>query len=597
MSGVVIATFLLIAACGGGGGEGGGGGPAVAAPAAPVLALLPQGIKTFRFTWADVSGETEYRLLESPDGSAAYNLVATLAADASSHEHAVFLPARINARYILRACNAGGCADSAAVQAGGTLAAVGYVKASNTGADDQLGTSIALSADGSTLAVGAMYEDSSALGIDGNPADNSAADSGAVYVFTRGAGTWSQQAYVKASNTRPGQAFGWRVALAADGSTLAVGAPLEASNATGMDGDQHDVSAIYSGAVYVFTRSAGSWSQQAYVKASNTARFDFFGFGLALSADGNTLAVGAPSEDSNANGVNGDESNNSATDSGAVYVFTRSAGIWSQQAYVKASHSEVADRFGIAVALAADGSTLAVGANGEDSNATGIDGDQANNAASSSGAAYVFTRSAGVWAQQAYVKASNTGAGDGFGASMALSANGDTLAVGAMAEASNARGINGNAADNSAADSGAVFVFTRSAGSWSPQAYVKASNADTGDLFGYSIALAADGNTLAVGARGERASATGLGGNSADNSLAKTGAAYVFTRSAGVWAELAYVKASNSGQDDLFGESVALAADGGTLAVAASGEAGSSTGVGGNQADDSAPASGAVYLY
>src|SRR5581483_1146048 len=98
------------------------------------------------------------------------------------------------------------------------------------------------------------------------------------------------------------------------------------------------------GAVYVFTRSGGTWSQQAYLKASNTGVSDYFGYSVSLSGD--TLAVGAPGESSNATGVNGDQLNDSAENSGAVYVFTRSSGTWSQQAYLKASNTEAFDEFG-----------------------------------------------------------------------------------------------------------------------------------------------------------------------------------------------------------------------------------------------------------
>ncbi len=138
--------------------------------------------------------------------------------------------------------------------------------------NDLFGSSVALSADGSTLAVGAPDEASAATGIGGNQADNSAPGAGAVYVFTRSGTAWSQQAYVKASNTDADDRFGDSVALSADGSTLAVGAVVEASAATGIGGNQADNSAQDAGAVYVFTRSGTTWSQQAYVKASNTGR-------------------------------------------------------------------------------------------------------------------------------------------------------------------------------------------------------------------------------------------------------------------------------------------------------------------------------------
>jgi hypothetical protein len=170
--------------------------------------------------------------------------------------------------------------------------------------------------------VGADGESSSATGVGGSQSDNSAAESGAVYVFTRDGANWSQQAYVKASNTRAGDSFGYSsVSLSADGSTLAVGAYGEDSNATGVGGDESDDSAAASGAVYIFARSGTSWSQQAYVKSSNTGVDDNFGYSVALSDDGNTLAGGAYVEDGDATGVGGNQNSNSAIDSGAVYVF------------------------------------------------------------------------------------------------------------------------------------------------------------------------------------------------------------------------------------------------------------------------------------
>jgi hypothetical protein len=391
-----------------------------------------------------------------------------------------------------------------------------YAKASNTGGSDSFGYPVALSGD--TLAVGARQEDSNATGVNGNQADNGAVDSGAVYVFTRAGGVWSQQAYIKASNTEANDAFGSSVALSND--TLAVGARQEDSNATGVNGNQSDNSAVDSGAVYVFTRTGEVWSQQAYIKASNTEGNDAFGSSVALSND--TLAVGALGEDSNATGVNGNQADNSAFNSGAVYVFTRTGGVWTQQAYIKASNAEVQDFFGSSVALSND--TLAVGASLEKSNATGVNGNQADNSSINSGAVYVFTRTGGVWSQQAYIKASNTGDGDQFGGSVALS--NDTLAVTAFSEDSNAFGVNGNQADNSAVDSGAVYVFTRTGGVWTQQAYIKASNTEAGDQFGGSVALSND--TLVVGALGEDSNATGVNGNQADNSTLNSGAVYVF---------------------------------------------------------------------
>jgi hypothetical protein len=144
-----------------------------------------------------------------------------------------------------------------------------------------------------------------------------------------------------------------------------------------------------------------------------------------------------------------------------------------------------------------------VGALLEDSNVTGINGDETSTAASGSGAAYVFTRVAGVWSQLTYVKASNTAATDNFGRSISISGDANTLAVSANLEDSNATGVGGSEADNSQTNPGAVYLFTRTTGTWSQQAYVKASTAEDIDLFGYSVALNGDGNTLAVGASNE----------------------------------------------------------------------------------------------
>jgi hypothetical protein len=315
---------------------------------------------------------------------------------------------------------------------------------------------------GNTLAVGAS-EDSSATGINGDQSDNSEEGAGAVYLFRFDGADWFQRAYVKASNAEEGDGFGGvdSVALSADGNTLAVGAGGEDSSATGINADQSDNSVSASGAAYVFRFDGEDWFQQAYVKASNTDANDGFGRDLALSGNGDTLAVGARNERSNATGINGNQNDNSVT-SGAAYVFRFNGTVWFQQAYVKASNNdsdEVLDNFSQGVALSTDGNTLAIGAVGEDSNATGINGDQSDNSALDSGAAYVFRFDGADWFQRAYVKASNTEEGDGFGFNLALSADGETLAIGAYPENSNAIGVNGDQNDNSALDSGAVYLY------------------------------------------------------------------------------------------------------------------------------------------
>ncbi|HWN70992.1 MAG TPA: cadherin-like beta sandwich domain-containing protein, partial [Haliangium sp.] len=379
-----------------------------------------------------------------------------------------------------------------------------YLKASNTGSLDYFGASVALAGD--TLVVGAPEEDSAAQGVGGNQDDDSALESGAVYVFRRDYTEWQQEAYLKASNAGASDKFGHSVALLGD--LLAVGAPSEDSAAQGVGGNQDDDSAPGSGAVYVFRREDTVWLQEAYVKASNTGAFDEFGKSVALTYS--TLAVGANFEDSAAKGVNGDQGDDSALESGAVYVFRRTGEDWEQEAYLKASNTDVIDHFGISVALSGD--VLAVGAWWEDSAAQGVDGDQDDDSADASGAVYVFRRTGTGWQQEAYLKASNAGAEDFFGVSVALA--GDTLAVGAEQESSAATGVDGAQDDNSAAHSGAVYVFRRTGTSWQQTAYVKASNTTELHVFGRSVALSDD--TLAVGAPDE------------GSGLEDSGAVYIF---------------------------------------------------------------------
>jgi hypothetical protein len=375
----------------------------------------------------------------------------------------------------------------------------GYLKAAHPGADDHFGGSLALNSDGTTLVVGAQGEDSAATGVNGNENDDSAGDSGATYVFVREATGWTQQAYLKASNAEADDEFGSAVSLSGDGGVLAIGAPGEDSSVDGVGGNQNTNLASQAGAVYLFTRSGSAWSQSAYVKASNSGTDRLFGRALALSRDGLALVVTSPAEGSGATGIGGNQANNNRPESGAAYVFRFSNGAWAQEAYVKASRATTGLAFGIAVAFNGDGTTLAVGAVGENSNATGIDGNQDDTSAANAGAVYVFQRDNAVWAQQSYIKASNTGASDFFGYSLALSDDGNVLAAGAPLEASNANGIGGNQGDESMIGAGAVYVFTRSGAQWTQRSYVKGHSTDSGDYFGRSLALAANAETLAVG--------------------------------------------------------------------------------------------------
>ena len=104
---------------------------------------------------------------------------------------------------------------------------------------------------------------------------------------------------------------------------MAVSAPQEDGKSRGINGNQEELGASEAGAVYFYTRSGTTWTQQAYVKSSNSEASDEFGSSIALSQDGKTMLVGARGEDSGAKGVNGNQADNSVRDAGAAYLFVR----------------------------------------------------------------------------------------------------------------------------------------------------------------------------------------------------------------------------------------------------------------------------------
>jgi len=486
----------------------------------------------------------------------------------------------------------------------GSLRQVAYLKASNPVEDAHFGcggtltghagNASAISADGSTLAIGAPHENSGARGINGDQNDHSVYSAGAVYVFTRKGNAMAQQAYLKAASPGETANFGSSVALSRDGNTLAVAAYYESSAAKGINGNQDDRSIPEAGAVYIFVRRGTSWSQQAYIKASNTgnaavgdayAEGDQFGYSIALSADGNTLAVGAIGEDSNATGINGNQEDNSANQAGAAYIFTRTGASWSQQAYIKSTMTRANVLFGYSIGISGDGGTLAVGE---------YDADRGK------GALYVLTRTGSTWSHQARIQAENGEVQDSLGYSLALSEDGNTLASGAADEDCLKPGINPAGCENDQetnTSAGAAYVFVRTGTTWTQQVFLKASNPGKEDWFGVRIAISGDGNTVAVGAQNEDSAATGVNGKQDDDSAPEAGAVYLFTRTGTMWTQHSYVKASNTRAGDEFGSSLALTRDGRTLLIGARGEDSGAKGVNGNQSDKSVRDAGAAYLF
>jgi hypothetical protein len=444
------------------------------------------------------------------------------------------------------------------------------------------GWSLAFSENAGALAIGAIGETSVPVDQrecpeaepDCNPEDLNvvAKNSGAVYAYTP---TGADATLIKAPNTDSEDLFGRAVALSDDGLTLVVSALTEDSDLSGVypvfDPASDNEDAPNSGAAYVYVHSGNDWILQAYIKAPNTQENDLFGWDISLSGDGNTLAISSVSDASG----NNDPQDNSLEGSGSVTVYARADGIWTQQAYLKASNADVNDSFGTALALNQNGNYLAVSALGE----AGRPGQPESNSKAASGAVYVFARdNAGIWTEVGYLKASNADADDIFGQSLSFDASGRLLAIGAPREDRLISGVVSVNAGIESLNTGAVYLFERSGAGvnskWKQKNfYFKPSNASQNQQFGQAVALSSSGNTLAVGAWGERSVAVGIGGNQNGENNPASGAAYVFSRTpdSDAWEQVNYVKASDLLSNLYFGSKLALADDGRLLAVSGNG--------------------------
>lgn len=329
---------------------------------------------------------------------------------------------------------------------------VAFIKADIPGAEDRFGAAVSLNADGTRLAVGAPWQDSSAA----SATDNSAPDAGAVYLFGRRENeNWIQERYFKADNANSADLYGYSLALNDAGTLLAVGAPGEA----GGTGEPADNSAAEAGAVYLWTNTAGNW-ESAYIKAERPQAGDVFGRAVSLNGLGTRLAVGAANflhnKDTGTNEVPNPLVSQGAN---AVYLYTRLSGRWPQQGRLQPDLTQPGDGFGASLSLNARGDLLVVGAPLDNSFGQGVSHppSQADYRSGESGAAYLYRLNDADWQLHSRVKASNADPGDGFGTAVALSAEGDTLAVGAMFEGSRATGVNGDASNNTGAVGAAGF--------------------------------------------------------------------------------------------------------------------------------------------
>jgi hypothetical protein len=387
------------------------------------------------------------------------------------------------------------------------------LNASDGGLNHEFGFAVALSADGKTALVGAQNTESA-------------------NVFVK-SGAWNQQAELTSYG---GNYPGGSVALSADGNTAMVGNPTYSTYSTSGEN--------VSGIAFVYV-NGGTW-QQAYPSFQLTpnygAKGDEFGFAVALSADGNTVLVGAIYH---ATAI--------SSYCGSAFVFARDGMLWREQAELIASDGAVFDQFGGSVALSADGNTALIGAQYH-----------VTTGGQETGSVYAFERSGSQWgAQQEFTSSDGTG-GDEFGYYVALSGDGGTALIGAPDHAT-----------ASGADAGSAYVFVNGGTHWSQQVELSATDAAAYTTFGYSVAMSGDGNTAIVGAPGGHFYLGQL-----------EGSAYVYVKSGTNWGEEAELTANDGTFNDEFGDSVAINGDGTTALVGAP-----------NRTTTSVQYAGSVYVF
>jgi hypothetical protein len=382
--------------------------------------------------------------------------------------------------------------------------------ASDPAVNAYYGYSIDISADGNTALVGAYGK---------------SGQTGEIYIYTRSGLIWTEQQRITAPEGGYQDTFGFSVSLSPDGNIAVVGAlSVDSGGRTN------------NGAVYVFTRTAGVWTQQQKLTASDATNSAGLGYSVDISSDGLTILAGAEYE-------------NSAT--GSAYLYKYESGEWVEQRKFTASDAATGDRYGTSVSLSEDGNTALIGAYQEDTSPN-----------SGNGAAYVYTLSGTTWTEQKLLSP-DISSSDSFGASVSISADGLTAVIGA-----------GSEGYSEGSGGGAAYIYTISGSTWTYQAKLTASDNAVGDFFGESVALSADGNTALIGANAE---------DTAPNT--NNGAAYIFTRSGTTWTQQQKILEPVPAEDNRFATSVAMSDDGLTFFI------------GSYYGDDTLTDQGTVYIY
>ena len=378
--------------------------------------------------------------------------------------------------------------------------------------NDSFGSSVATSADGKTIVIGASLEPGKSDGLPGQP------NTGLVYVFDRNGNSFTQVGILSGSNAvDTNEFFGFSVATSADGKSIIVGAYADETLVSN------------SGIVYVFDRVGNSFNQVGILTGSTVGSADEFGKSVATSADGKTIIVGSPADE--LPGLDG---------TGLVYVFDRNGDTFNQVGILTGSNAiEANDLFGFSVATSVDGKTIIVGAK------NGGFPTQSN-----TGLVYVFDRNGNSFNQVGILTGSNSTSADEFGSSVATSADGKTIVVGVSKDEF-----------GSNADSGIAYVYDRNGNSFNQVGILTGLYAsNTNDNFGNSVAISADGKTIVVGSLNDEP----------PGPSANSGIVYVFKRIGNTFNRVGIVTGSFAiDLLDQFGASVAVSADGKSIIVGA----------------------------
>ena len=364
------------------------------------------------------------------------------------------------------------------------------------------GQSVSISADGNTAIIGGDMDNEGV---------------GAAWIFTRSNGIWTQQGNKLVGTGAIGASYqGYSVSISADGNTAIVGGYEDSLGV---------------GAAWIFTRSGGVWTQQGNKLIGTgavTGNLDLSkqGYSVSISGDGNTAIVGGPRD---------------SVTIGAVWVYTLSGGIWTQQEtkIVGTGVVSQSSEQGFSVTLSYDGNTAIVGGY-EDS--------------SEIGAAWIFTRTGGVWSQQGNKLVGTGGIAEGCdqGESVSISADGNTAIVGGIENYTNSA-------------SGAAWIFTRNAGVWTQQGNKLVGSGSIGSYpyEGSSVSLSYSGDTAVIGGKNDNN----------DNIINESfGAAWIFTRSGGVWSQLGNKLVDTNAYQANQGSSVCISSDGKTVIVGGPGD-------------------------